>query len=236
MNLDRFERFVNIGTDANRLPSVAFAAVRICATMVDAEIRDISLSQRICKRAAKKLRAASPFNKARADQTEAQATDLEDVRKTSFRLRESLGRMLIDIGKELDRTLSFDQICDLLEVNSLEREEIRSTNLTEDRDFMIIASVFGYDHSATYRAPDHVRRDGVVYWSIQWEIMRVMFDTPEGRKASDEVWQKALEPGGPLYGMPTYYQDADGSMVRKSPDLIVHDADGNHVVKRAIGR
>jgi hypothetical protein len=99
---------------------------------------------------------------------------------------------------------------------------------------MTIASVFGADHSATYDERDW--KSGPVYWAINNEVMRVMFDTPEGKEASDRMWKELFKPGGMFHGMPTYYQQPDGTFVRKSADLMVHDANGSHVVERPIGR
>lgn len=215
-------------------PVMRFIALRMLASAGRQNLEMVWDEIRTIRRFMKKIDAESPFNSARLFAANAELARLEGQRDQAKDIECKIGRLIIDTGRELDALLSFDQMCDLLEVNQMERAEIAQCEFTDKRDFMTITSVFGYEHSAMHRG-EH-RMSGAVYWAIQKEVMRVMFDTPEGREASDRMSKELFNPGGMFHGVPTYYRQSDGTFVRKSADLTVHDADGSHVVERPIGR
>ncbi|WP_429497093.1 hypothetical protein ACQUFY_04555 [Robbsia andropogonis] len=235
MNINRIQAYAEIASDVARSASNRFAAARICAKILEQHMEICELVIRVARRTAKLLDAESPFNKSRAEKIRSDATICDEHRKGMKAMQQAIGRTLINIGCELDEQLTFDAMCDLLEVNQVDRKEIRDCDYTDKRDFMTIASIFGYDHSATFREKGQQSKTGTVYWAINREVLRVMFDTPEGREASDRLWKDALAPGGLFYGLPVYYQQADGSMARKSADLTVHDSDGSRVIERRKG-
>lgn len=231
---DRLCRFSLIADDRTRSPAARFIALRKCAMEADETLTDIWQILRTSKRAKQKFEKASPFNRARVEQLDRQIDWWESYRENVKQAQSVFGRCLIDVGRELDAALTFDQLCDLLEVNATERDELRASTITEKRDFMTIASAFGYEHSAMHRNEHWMR--GAVYWAIQEEIQRVMFDTPEGLQASDRIFKELFKPGNPFHGVPTYFRQPDGTFARKSADLTVHDENGSHVVERPIGR
>lgn len=215
-------------------PVMRFIALRMMATAGARNLDAIRQELRMIRRFLKKIDTDSPFNSTRIFAANAELARLEGLRDFCKEVECKIGRAIIDTGRELDDLLTFEEMCDLLEVNAADRNAISSCEFTDKRDFMTIASMFGADHSATYRGDGF--KDGPVYWAIHGEIMRVMFETPEGREASDRMWKKLFQPGELFHGMPTYYRQPDGTFARKSADLTVHDASGARVVQRPIGR
>jgi len=234
MSIESTLPFAKIAEDLSRSPLVRYVALRKCAVTLDRLISEHRAHIRMLGRAKSKLLEQSRFNTWRANVQQ----DAIDWWKSRLRpiedLQQKLGRALIDIGAELDEALDFDGLCELLVVNTAERREIENNTFTDKRDFMTVASVFGFDNSATYRCK--YSKGDPVYWAINEEIMRVMFDTPEGKVASDKMWQELFKPGGMFHGMPTYYMQPDGSVLRKSADLTIHDENGSHIVERPLGR
>lgn len=234
MSIEQILPYTRIGDDQTRSPMVRYVALRKCASVLDQTISSHSSHIRALRRAKAKLLEQSSFNAWRASLQQDAIDWWESIVRPLRDLQKKLGRALIDVGAELDAELDFDGLCQLLSVNDAERREIEDNTFTEKRDFMTVASVFGFDNSATYRG-EHLKGDPV-YWAINQEIMRVMFDTPEGKEASDKMWKELFRPGGMFHGVPTYYTQPDGTVLRKSADLTVHDENGSHVVERPIGR
>jgi hypothetical protein len=215
-------------------PVMRFIALRMMATAGAHNLDSIRAEIRLIRRFLKKIDIDSPFNSSRIFAANAELARFEGLRDQCKDVECKIGRLIIDTGRELDDVLAFDEMCDLLEVNPAERAEIERSDFTEKRDFMTVASAFGFDHSATHRGK--YTKGGAVYWAINEEIMRVMFDTPEGKEASDKMFKELFKPGGMFRGMPTYYRQPDGTMDRKSADLTVHDSNCSRVVERPIGR
>jgi hypothetical protein len=215
-------------------PVMRFIALRMIATAGAQNLESIRAEIRLIRRFLKKIDVESPFNSARIFAANAELARLDGLRDQGKDVECKIGRLIIDTGRELDDVLTFDETCDLLEVNAAQRKEIIECDFIDKRDFMTIASAFGFDHSATYRSEG--TKSNPVYWAITQEIMRVMFDTPEGKEASAEMLEELFQPGGLFHGVPTYYRQPDGAMARKSADLAVHDSNGARVVERPVGR
>ncbi|MGS1019731.1 hypothetical protein [Burkholderia glumae] len=224
-------RYSTIASDSARPAAVRYAAARRCAVIVDWHLAVYRTQQRVLKRSIKELES-SPFNRQRIKEMSASLVWLDAAAESLRTYQCSIGRELIDLSNSLEIEIPLDDMLDLMEINAAERNEIeRDTELLDEQKyrFMTLAGIYGHDHSASNRGGECKR--GAVYWAIQSEIMRVMFDTPEGREASDRLWVEATAPGSLFYGIPTYTMQPDGSMVRNPPTLTVHDADGSHVIE-----
>jgi hypothetical protein len=183
-----------LAADVETPPVTRYIALRRIAR-AGRESRDlISDDVRVLRRYLKKVDATKWYNKARIISAKADLACNEALLKQLNETEPVLGREIINIGQMLENRLAFDQLCDLLEVNAAQRREIVNTELTDKRDFMTIASVFGAEHSATYGDRDF--KCGPVFLAINAELMRVMFDTPEGREASDLMFKELFKPGG----------------------------------------
>ncbi|MGK5044936.1 hypothetical protein ACQ4WP_03415 [Janthinobacterium sp. GB4P2] len=163
------------------------------------------------RRAVVKLEA-NPFNAHRAEfirielrKMDKQCDELDEVWR-------GVGAALVGMAKEFDAATTFEQRCELLGVNVVDRAQ-----LPADSGMVHIASAYGLEDSAAGRGLPH--KSGPLCAAIQAHMHHVMFTTPEGREAMDKMWEKLTEPGGLFQGLPIYDEAGDGSMVRRPPKL-----------------
>ena len=181
------------------------------------------------KRSAKKLEQASPFNHARVAELQQRAALIDASRKEMEEIFVSIGRYLIQVAPEFDAATILEERCEILNVNIADRKQ-----LLPEHGLVEIVCAYGLEDSAYYRGRGW--KCGPLYDAINGEIMRVLFDTPEGREMSERMTNELFAPGGLFYGVPTYYPQPDGTMIRKAPDLAVHDENGTRVIHREPGK
>lgn len=142
-----------------------------------------------------------------------------------------IGEWLYENDTLLTAKYGFDGICDVLEVNPAHRHEALEHADNKDRAISAVAFVGGLEESASRqsgrRRPDF--KGGPLFDVFLKMMMRLMKDKPE-------CMPDPTAPGGPLYGVPTYSQQPDGSMVMNTPAVTVHSAAGSKVVKSKPGR
>lgn len=166
------------------------------------------------------------------------ARKLESVKVLRRQARDQHAKTLHHIGEwlyENDALLTalygFDGICDVLEVNPTHRPEVLEYADNKVRAISAVAFVSGLEESASRqsgrRRPDF--KDGPLFKVFLEMVMKLMKDKP-GCMPDPTV------PGGPLYGVPTYTRQPDGSMVMNTPAITVHSATGSKVVKSKPGR
>lgn len=166
------------------------------------------------------------------------AKKLENVKVLRRQARDQHTKTLYHIGEwlyENDALLTerygFDGICDVLEVNPTHRSEALEYADNKSRAISAVAFVSGLEESASRqsgrRKPDF--KDGPLFKVFLEMMMKLMKDKPE-------CMPDPAAPGGPLYGVPTYARQPDGSMVMNTPAVTVHSATGSKVVKSKPGR
>lgn len=190
-----------------------------------AQLNEARSECRRLRRQAKKLQQASPFNHARAADLLFAAKMIDASRKVANEFFISIGRYLINVAPEFDAATTLEERCEILNVNVADRAD-----LLPEHGLVEIVNIYGLEDSAFYR--NSIWKSGPLFEAINGEIMRVMFKTPEGRAKSKQLTDELFAPGGLFYGVPTYYQQPDGAMLRKAPALTVHDADGARVIER----
>lgn len=124
----------------------------------------------------------------------------------------------------------FDMICDLLCVNPVHRAEAKSLVTEASGTVTAIAFIAGLEDSASTtsgrRKPDW--NDGPLFHAFHRQMMQIMLDNPG-------ALPDPFAPGGPFHGAPTYHQQPDGTMARKSASLVVHSPDGSsRVIERKV--
>lgn len=185
-------------------------AIRQDQAVMDALWDDI----RYLRRHAKLLDQASPFNASRAatlrDEADLIQADYDLVRDDCRRL----GAALMAGAWEVDEATTFDERCEILNINVADRAQ-----LPADCGLVHMFSAYGLEDSAQRRRM--AWKSGPLYSAVQIEIYRVLLETEAGRAASQELWEKATGPGGMFEDLPLYDQQPDGTMKRRPPKLRV---------------
>lgn len=118
-----------------------------------------------------------------------------------------------------------DTVLDVLEVNPVHRAEAAKYACESRTTLSGVAFAAGLEDSASARSgrnqSDH--KDGPLFNAYMRQFEQMMLDNPG-------AMPDPCAPGGPLYGIPTYTQMPDGTMVRNAPTVTVHDSQGSHVV------
>lgn len=174
----------------------------------------------------KKAEAGLPFTKRRLDTVK----DLQRQARDHFRTGIlEIGKWLYQVDEELTQKYGFDGVCDLLEVNPVHRPEAMQWMEDKNRAISAVAFISGMEDSAGQRSGRHPAdwKEGTffqVFLEMQMDLIR----------RRPDLMPDPTAPGGPLYGIPVYHPQPDGTMARQSAPLTVHDASGSHVVKRKI--
>ncbi|MDS9589991.1 hypothetical protein [Pseudomonas sp. HTZ1] len=118
-----------------------------------------------------------------------------------------------------------DTILDVLAVNAVHRAEAAEYAAEARGTLSGVAFVAGLEDSASARSGrnQHDFKDGPLFNALMRQFEQMMLDNPG-------AMPDPCAPGGPLYGIPTYTQMPDGTMVRNAPTVTVHDSHGSHVV------
>ncbi len=174
------------------------------------------------RRKANQLRRHLPFTKLAVESLEQQACDHRANELELFRpVLLAYGRALIHDHEGYMAALGFDAVCDLLNVNRVEREKARADGVA---DLAGLVFVHNLEDSASHRGEDSKR--GPLFEACYSAFCEFVRTTPPG------TLPDPFAPGAPLYGEPVRMVSADGTVSIKRPDLVVHDANGSRVVKR----
>lgn len=194
---------------------------RVCRLLCTVR-QSIHTERRALRRQAACLRSGLPFTRTAIERLEQLATvHRADELATVRHVLTGFGVLLIrDPDGDAD-VLSFDDLCGLLNVNAVEREQARREGATSLRDVMFIRAL---EDSASRRGEDC--KGGPLFEAYQAAMMEFI------RTAPAERLPDPFAPGGPLYGSPVRILNPDGSVTIKRPDLTVHDSNGARVVKR----
>jgi hypothetical protein len=175
------------------------------------------------------LRMAIRAMKRRLPFTQARVTELEglldDCRKANRAVLIDYGQVLRDYHRELELSMTFDELCDVLGVNPVHRAEVAEI----EKGLFAITWIGGqFEDSSAYYGKDGLTGAGPVTRAIGAAMQDFMINNID--KLPDP-----FAPGGPFHGVPTYHAQPDGTLARKSASLVVHSADGSsRVVERKI--
>ncbi|WP_198116906.1 hypothetical protein [Massilia rhizosphaerae] len=173
-----------------------------------------------------KMLGDSPFNKHRQSAMQKHIESLEACWQSGRDCQKGLGRIIIDMAPRIDAQTTMAQRLELLNCNPADRSDLDEPDI----GLVNLIAVYCVEDSAAYRGDEF--NDRPLFNAVNAEIMRVMFKTPEGRAASEKIFDEAFAPGGIFHGVPTYYRQSDGTMKRKAPSLVLHDASGSRVIER----
>lgn len=156
---------------------------------------------------------------------------LDGLQESYRRLRQHNRDLLIDYGRFLrdhhraiEAELGWDGLCDVLCVHPVHRAEAGQL----DQGLFGITWIGGqFEDSATHYGSE-LTGEGPVTRAIGAAMLDWM-------KNNIKKMPDPTAPGGPLYGIPTYHPQPDGTMARQSAPLVVHDPDGStRAVERKI--
>lgn len=166
----------------------------------------------------RRLKRQLPFSKSKLEAAEGL---LEECRQHNRDLLVGMGRYLRDYHQLFESAMSFDELCDVLCVNPVHRQEAGK----DERGLFGITWIGGqFEDSSTHYGKWGAYGEGPITRAIDTALTDWMI------KNMDKL-PDPFAPGGPFYGVPTYTQMPDGSMVRNTPTVTVHDADGSRVVE-----
>ncbi|SEJ33066.1 hypothetical protein SAMN04244579_03950 [Azotobacter beijerinckii] len=178
--------------------------------------------RRALRRQAVALRRHLPFTKAAVEALEQEAaTHRSDALDSIRRVLAGYGALLIRDPEGTAAALGFDGLCDVLNVNAVEREQARREGLTSLEE---LAFVYGMEDSAERRGDSW--KDGPLFNACHAALAQFIKETPR------DLLPDPFGPGGPLYGVPVRVLHPDGTITTKRPDLTLHDSKGSRVVKR----
>ncbi len=187
-----------------------------------AEREAIHAERRDLRRKAGQLRRHLPFTRLAVERLEQQASDHRARELALIRpVLLAYGHALIHDRDGYMAALGFDAVCDLLNVNVVEREQARAEGVD---DLAGLLFVHALEDSASRRGEDTQR--GPLFEACHAAFCEFVRSAPPG------TLPDPFGPGGPLYGVPLRTLHPDGTETVKRPDLVVHDASGSRVVKR----
>lgn len=174
------------------------------------------------RRKANQLRRHLPFTKLAVEGLEQQARDYGAERLALVRpVLLAYGQSLIHDHDGYMAALGFDVVCDLLNVNPVEREKARAEGVA---DLAGLVFVHNLEDSASHRGEDSKR--GPLFEACYSSFCEFIRTAPPG------TLPDPFGPDGPFYGAKLQVHHPDGTVTTKRPDLTVHDASGSRVVKR----
>lgn len=131
--------------------------------------------RRAMRRKASKLRQYLPFTASTIAQIERQADDHRRVEREDLRtVLAGIGRSLVMDTEGLGKGLGFDRMCDLLSINTVEREAARNDGLETLTD---LAFAYALEDSAVRRGQDW--NDAPLFNACQLATMNFMRECPE---------------------------------------------------------
>ncbi|WP_349618072.1 hypothetical protein [Azotobacter salinestris] len=146
---------MKIGTKPTTTHQTSLTIIRRAARYF-CEIADaIHDERRMMRRGAAVLRRFEPFTKQQADALEQQAKDYgADTLATIRNVLLDLGQSLLHDGDGYLAALGFDGVCDVLNANTVEREQARLEGVDDLSDLIFVRNL---EDSASHRGEDFKR-------------------------------------------------------------------------------
>lgn len=226
ISLKRYAQCVAIANDEGRDLRVRILALRMAMRVCSAlgTMRGLEMAQ------ARRMLRARRFTTHRLATLENAYREFRDFLKESL---EHSGRWLIASGPALE-DLGFSTLCDLLSVNPVHRAQIKG-QIDDHGDADTLIGYLLWDGGCYEDSAEHLsgRRKrwstGPLTRAKTAAFHRALLDHPH-------ILKQAFAPGGPLYGVPSYTMQPDGSMKRNAPALVVHSSDGGQRIVERSGR
>lgn len=162
------------------------------------------------------------FTVSKVKELEAQRDARRKSRRSNFL---AIADWLLRADDYLTIVHGLDTILDVLAVNPVHRSEAAKYACEARGSLSGVAFVAGLEDSASTKSgrnqPDF--KDGPLFNACMRQFEQMLLDNPG-------ALPDPFAPDGPFYGIPTYTQMPDGSMVRNAPTVTVHDAEGSRVV------
>lgn len=226
ISLKRYAQCVAIANDESRdLRARVIAlrmAMRVCSTV--GTMRRLEMAQ------ARKMLRGQRFSMRRLAVLEKAHQVFRDYLNESL---EHSGRWLVARSKDLD-AMGFSTLCDLLSVNPVHRSQLKEL-IDDHGNADSLTGHLLWDGGCFEDSAEHLsgRRKrwstGPLTRAKTAALHRALLDHPH-------ILKQAFAPGGPLYGVPTYTMQPDGSMKRNAPALVVHSSDGGQRIVERSGR
>lgn len=171
----------------------------------------------VIRMAIRRLKRRLPFSKAKLKEAE---NLLGECRKHNRALLVDLGRFLRDHHQLFESAMSFDELCEVLCVNPVHRQEAGK----HERGLFGITWIGGqFEDSSTNYGKWGAYGEGPITRAIDAALTDWMINNMD--KLPDPY-----APDGPFYGVPTYTKMPDGTMLRNAPTVTVHDSQGSRVI------
>ncbi|WP_198286579.1 hypothetical protein [Pseudomonas chlororaphis] len=225
MKPEHFQRLCELSARGTNTPAITVLLSRRYARHLTAK-QEVDREQ--YRQALKTAERGLPF-------TAGKVSELKAARQQKSRARRQSMKKIADWLRSWDDLIvelyGFDGVCDLLAVNRVHREEARKYADKATGTITAIAFISGLEDSASVRSgrnqPDF--KDGPLFNAFMAQMEQLMLDRPG-------CLGDPTAPGGPLYGLPTYTRQPDGTMVMNTPAVTVHSAQGSKVVASKPGR
>ncbi|SER19020.1 hypothetical protein SAMN04244573_03059 [Azotobacter beijerinckii] len=164
----------DIAGNPDSTPRARLIATRRLCRLFVREREAIHDERRALRREAGKLRAFLPFTATRVAELERQAdehmaTELDILRHALT----GLGRTLLHDSEQLDESIGFERLCDLLNINPAHREMACRAGHTTISDLIFVA---GLEDSADRHDPDW--KDGPLFSACHAAMMEFIKETP----------------------------------------------------------
>ncbi|PWY39834.1 hypothetical protein [Pseudomonas sp. RW409] len=160
---------------------------RICR-IFGARLDSIRIERRAMRRKASKLRQYLPFTASAITEIEQAAADHRGSEWQDLRtVLSGFGRSLVLDTEGLAEGLGFDRLCDLLAINTVERETARKDGLASLADLVF---AYALEESATRRGQDW--NDAPLFNACQLAMANFIKECPE------HLLPDPFAPGGPF--------------------------------------
>lgn len=175
------------------------------------------------KQMIRKFKTRLPFT---ADHVKRIEKLLDECRKCNRALILDFGLQIRSLSDQIEDELSFDHLCDLLCVNTVHRSEAFAA---DEGSLYGVTWIGGqFEDSAHHHGKSGRYASGPITRAIDTVMQDFIIH-------NSHLLPDPFAPGGPFHGTPTYYQQPDGTMARKSAALTVHSPDGSsRVVERKV--
>ncbi|WP_296271764.1 hypothetical protein [Pseudomonas sp. UBA6323] len=204
---------------------------------------DLILSRRVCREVLAELEHfGAPYRKKIAELskglpfTAARLADVQeayrDFTENQRGILRSIGSWLAHSPRDMVKHLPFEEVAAIYAVNRVHWHEARPEY--EEHGLMGLLHIGKYEDSSIYLAKADKTGfffdmgptcEAVNHHMVKWMAENI------------DKLPSPFEPGSPLYGVPTYTVQPDGSMQRNAPSLVVHNRDGSTaVIDRKDGR
>lgn len=196
-------------------PFYAFVFARMGIRRLHAEMNSAYAQIRSMQRTKAKLEEkASPFDSARITSLGLVIGSLQAGQKENREILRGMGEYILQIGYQIDAFTTLEERFELLNCNVADRPAVDD----EHSGMTFLMGAYCVEDSAEHRRDQS--NDRPLHAAVNAHIQHVMFSTPEGRKATDGMFEKLFEPGGLFEGVPTYTRTPDGEMHRNPPKLV----------------